>query len=232
VDSRGATCWQGQTALQGAGSLNTANGSGRGIYATTTKEKHHRIPRKPPDLHRSLSPSSWVLTHVPQFELTHGPLVGAALCQQVDPDLPVGHWGRFRWPVMITEDLKHRQDGVPVSPVMAQVPPGDLPAPREHLESSSCTGSQGRSCGAGRDVAPSHQEVCTVLPHFPFVWISASSREKDLWVSSSLETGGTVPVRCLIQRQAVISDATEISERDGHCSSKAPVLPLPTPSQH
>ena len=81
---------------------------------------------------------------------------------------------------MITEDLEHRQDGVPVRVVRAQVPLGDLPAPWEHLESSSCAGSQGRSWGAGRGASPSHRELCTALPHLPFIWISASSREKDL----------------------------------------------------
>lgn len=36
-----------------------------------------------------------VCTHVPQLELPDGPLLRAALHQQVDPHLPVGHWGRF-----------------------------------------------------------------------------------------------------------------------------------------
>lgn len=85
----------------------------------------------PPHLMQSPSPwqlprSSWVLTHVPQFELARGPLLGAALHQQVDPDLPIGDWGRFGWPVMITEDLKHRHDRVLVR---AQVPLGDILAP-------------------------------------------------------------------------------------------------------
>lgn len=79
---------------------------------------------------------------------------------------------------MITEDLEHRQDGVPVRPVRAQVPLGDLLGQWEHLESSCCAGSQSTSWKAGG--FPSHQELCMVLPHLPFVWISASSREKDL----------------------------------------------------
>lgn len=154
--------------------------AGKGNYAATTEEKYHCIPCKPPALDRSPSPNSWVLTHMPQFELARGPLVGAALRQQVDLDLPVGDRGRFGWPVMITEDLEHRQDGVPVRPVRAQIPLGDLPAPWECLESSSCAGSQGRSSEAGTGTSPSHQELCMALPHLPFVWISASSREKDL----------------------------------------------------
>lgn len=49
-----------------------------------------------------------VLTHVPQLELTHGPLVRAALRQQVDLHLPVGDRGGFGGPVVITEHLGHR----------------------------------------------------------------------------------------------------------------------------
>lgn len=82
---------------------------------------------------------------MPQFELAHGPLLRAALHQQVDPDLSVGDWGRFGWPVMITEDLEYRQDMVPVRPLKAQVPVYDLLASWEHVESSNCAGSQGRS---------------------------------------------------------------------------------------
>lgn len=159
--------------------MNPANGRERKLY------HHHQgetplHPMQTPSPWQVPSPSSWVLTHVPQFELAHGPLLGAALRQQVDPDLPVGDWGRFRWPVVITEDLEYRKDGVPVRPVRAQVPLGDLPAPWDHLESSSCVGSQGRSQGAGRGASPAHQELCTAFPHLPFVWISASSREKEL----------------------------------------------------
>lgn len=132
--------------------------AGKGNYAITTEEEQHCTPCKPPALDRSPSLSSWILTHMPEFELTHGPLLGATLGQQMDLDLPVGDWGRFGWPVMITEDLEYRQDRVPVRPVRAQVPLGDLPAPWEHLESSSSVGSQGGSWGAGRGTSPSHQE--------------------------------------------------------------------------
>lgn len=77
----------------------------------------HRKEILPPPLRRNPAASradqqpsmgSRVLTHVPQLELTHGPLVRAALRQQVDPHLPVGDRGGFGWPVMITEDLGHR----------------------------------------------------------------------------------------------------------------------------
>lgn len=68
------------------------------------------LRRNPAASHADPQPSTGpqVLTHVPQLELAHGPLIRAALRQQVDPHLPVGDRGRFGWPVMITEDLGHR----------------------------------------------------------------------------------------------------------------------------
>lgn len=34
----------------------------------------------------------WVLTHMAQLELAQGPLLGAALLQELHPDLPVADW--------------------------------------------------------------------------------------------------------------------------------------------
>lgn len=117
-----------------------------------------------------------VLTHVPQLELAHGPLLSAALRQQVNPDLPVGDGGSFRRPVVITENLGHRQDRVTGGAASPRV---TSPLPGQRAQTQLTPGVQaglGLACPhpAGQTYPPvlhahcQHDDVADILlPHQP-----------------------------------------------------------------